>query len=68
MFMLHIGSYEKARNLARKAEDTSNIDTEDDNVQQRNRRPPTRYSDSGSDAGQFLIKVHVLFIPKACVV
>ena len=46
MFMLHIGSYEKARNLARKAEDTSNIDTEDDNVQQRNRRPPTRYSDS----------------------
>ena len=56
VYFTYVGSYEKARNIARKAEETSNLDSDDEIMQQRSRHPPTRFSDSGSDAGKFQTK------------
>ncbi|XP_072020361.1 uncharacterized protein [Amphiura filiformis] len=42
--------YMKAKNCARKAEETSNLETDDEGTMQRKKRRPAKL-DSGSDAG-----------------
>tara|TARA_B110000881_G_C18287306_1_gene370437 strand:- start:25 stop:279 length:255 start_codon:yes stop_codon:yes gene_type:complete len=49
---LHTGNYEKARSIARKAEDTSNLDTDEDNSDRKRRAPFRLLSESDSDAGK----------------
>ena len=57
---LHTGNYEKARSIARKAEETSNLDT-DEESSHRKRHAPLRFlSESDSDAGQLFMVISLL--------